>query len=109
MEHYTACIDTLILMLLIVWMALDRLNIYWPQSRSIRARLQSAGIQAARDRNGGKCPWGGSKAGRRLKVTEEKEDLIRKLKADGKNVKDIARLVGLTRQTCHKILTKLTK
>ena len=72
----------------------------------VRKERQLAGIQVVRKRNGGKCPWGGSKAGRRIKVTEEKEELIRKLRADKHNVGTIARLVGLTRQTCYAVLKR---
>ena len=72
----------------------------------VRKERQLAGIQAVRKRNGGKCPWGGSQAGRRLKVTLEKEELIRKLRAEGHKVVNIARLVGLTRQTCYAILKR---
>jgi DNA invertase Pin-like site-specific DNA recombinase len=71
----------------------------------IRKERQMAGIDAARKRHGGKCPWGGSKPGRRLKVTEEKERWIRKLKAEGKKMVEIARLVGVTRQTCYTVLS----
>src|SRR6516165_9120969 len=70
----------------------------------VRKERQLAGIQAVRKRNGGKCPWGGSQAGRRLKVTLEKEELIRKLRAEGHKVGTIARLVGLTQQTCYTVL-----
>ena len=72
----------------------------------VRKERQLAGIQAVRKRNGGTCPWGGSQAGRRLKVTLEKEELIRKLRAEGHKVVNIARLVGLTRQTCYAILKR---
>ena len=72
----------------------------------VRKERQMAGIEAVRKRHGGKCPWGGSKPGRRLKVTEEKERWIRKLKAEGKKMTEIARLVGVTRQTCYVILDR---
>ena len=58
----------------------------------LRKERQLAGIQVVRKRNGGKCPWGGSWAGRRIKVTLEKEELIRKLRAEGQMVGTIARL-----------------
>jgi DNA invertase Pin-like site-specific DNA recombinase len=66
----------------------------------VRKERQMAGIQAVRNRNGGKCPWGGSKLGRRLKVTEDKEGLIKRLHEEGRRITSIARLVGLSRQTC---------
>jgi DNA invertase Pin-like site-specific DNA recombinase len=70
----------------------------------VRKERQLAGIQAVRMRNGGKCPWGGSKAGRRLKVTEEKEALIKKLQQEGKKITAIAKLLGISRQSCHSVL-----
>jgi DNA invertase Pin-like site-specific DNA recombinase len=72
----------------------------------VRKERQLAGIQAVRKRNGGKCPWGGSQVGRRIKVTVQKEELIRKLRAEGHKVVTIARLVGLTRQTCYTVLKR---
>jgi DNA invertase Pin-like site-specific DNA recombinase len=72
----------------------------------VRKERQMAGIQAVRNLHGGRCPWGGSKPGRRLKVTEEKERWVRKLKAEGRKMTEIARLVGLTRQTCYTILSR---
>jgi DNA invertase Pin-like site-specific DNA recombinase len=72
----------------------------------VRKERQMAGIQAVRKHNGGRCPWGGSKPGRRLKVTAEKEHLIRRLKNEGKRMTAIAGLVGLTRQTCYAVLAR---
>jgi DNA invertase Pin-like site-specific DNA recombinase len=72
----------------------------------VRKERQMAGIQAVRKHNGGKCPWGGSKPGRRLKVTAEKEQLIRRLKEEGNKMAAISRLVGLTRQTCYVVLRR---
>ena len=45
----------------------------------------------------------GSKAGRRLNVTEEKEALVRKLWLEGK-ITALAKMLGLSRQTCHSVL-----
>jgi DNA invertase Pin-like site-specific DNA recombinase len=70
----------------------------------VRKERQLAGIQAVRMRNGGKCTWGGSKPGRRLKVTEDKEALIRQLRQEGMKITAIARMLGLSRQTCHAVL-----
>jgi DNA invertase Pin-like site-specific DNA recombinase len=72
----------------------------------VRKERQMAGIQAVRNRNGGKCPWGGSTRGRRLKVTEDKEGLIKRLHEEGRRITSIARLVGLCRQTCYSILER---
>src|SRR5579872_2304889 len=72
----------------------------------VRKERQLAGIEAVRKQNGGKCPWGGSRPGRRLKVTEEKEKWVRRLKAEGKKMTEISRLVGLSRQTCYAVLER---
>jgi DNA invertase Pin-like site-specific DNA recombinase len=72
----------------------------------VRKERQMAGIHAVRNRNNGKCPWGGSKPGRRLKVTEDKEALIDRLRQEGKRITAIARLVGLSRQTCYSVLER---
>ena len=50
--------------------------------------------------------WGGRKAGTRIKLTEEKEKLIRQLHAEGKPKAVIARLVGLTRKTVYAALRR---
>jgi DNA invertase Pin-like site-specific DNA recombinase len=63
----------------------------------VRKERQMAGIQAVRNRNAGKCPWGGSQPGRRLRVTEQKEELIKRLRQEGKRITSIAALVGLSK------------
>jgi DNA invertase Pin-like site-specific DNA recombinase len=72
----------------------------------VRKERQMAGIQAVRNRNAGTCPWGGSQPGRRLKVTEDKEALITRLRKEGTRITAIARLVGLSRQTCYSVLER---
>lgn len=65
---------------------------------------QAAGIQAVRDANGGKCTWGGSAQGRRLALSEEKEGAITDLAGSGKGPTQIARIVGVSRQTVYRVL-----
>ncbi len=72
----------------------------------IRQGRQRAGIDARRDPVTRKCPWGGRKPGCRVKVTEEREDLIVKLHAEGQTVAAIARLTSLTRRTVYKVLAR---
>lgn len=72
----------------------------------IRQGRQRAGIEARRDPVTRKCPWGGRQAGCRVKVTEEREALIVRLRADGEPVAAIARLTSLTRRTVYKVLAR---
>jgi DNA invertase Pin-like site-specific DNA recombinase len=67
----------------------------------VRNERQLAGI--ARAKADGKT-WGGRKAGTRVRLTEEKEAVIRQLYGEGKAVASIARLVGLTRKTVYRAL-----
>jgi DNA invertase Pin-like site-specific DNA recombinase len=67
----------------------------------VRKERQTAGIAKAKAE--GKT-WGGRRPGTRIRLTEEKERLIRQLHAEGKAVAAIARLVGLTRKTVYKAL-----
>jgi DNA invertase Pin-like site-specific DNA recombinase len=48
--------------------------------------------------------WGGRKPGTRISVTEEKEELVRRLVSEGKKIAVIARMVGLSRKTIYKVL-----
>jgi DNA invertase Pin-like site-specific DNA recombinase len=68
----------------------------------VRKERQLAGIAKAQAE--GKR-WGGRKAGTRVRLTEEKETLIRQLHGEGKPVAAIARLVGLTRKTVYRALS----
>jgi DNA invertase Pin-like site-specific DNA recombinase len=63
-----------------------------------------AGIEAARQQNGELCPWGGREAGKPNKATLAKVDVMRQLQAQGKPIAEIARVVGLTRQTIYRLL-----
>lgn len=67
----------------------------------IRAERIIAGQAAARD--AGKV-WGGGKAGRRVRLSQEKEKAIRQLSKEGKGISEISRVVGLSRPTVYKAL-----
>jgi DNA invertase Pin-like site-specific DNA recombinase len=68
----------------------------------VRAERILAGQAAARA--AGKV-WGGGKAGRRVRLSAEKEEAIRRLAKDGKPIAEIARVVGLSRPTVYKALS----
>ena len=67
----------------------------------IRAERVRAGQAAAKAK--GKT-WGGSKAGRLLKVTAEHVETITKMIGAGETVAKVARITGLSRQTVYRIL-----
>lgn len=67
----------------------------------VRAERIIAGQAAARAK--GKV-WGGGKSGRRVRLSEEKEQAIRQLHREGKAIAEIARVVGLSRPTIYKAL-----
>ena len=69
----------------------------------IRGERVKAGQQAARD--SGKR-WGGSKQGRRIKVTQDQVNAIVEMKAKGAKVASIARTVSLSRLTVYRILSQ---
>jgi DNA invertase Pin-like site-specific DNA recombinase len=68
-----------------------------------RARKERQHASIARARAEGKR-WGGRKPGTRIKLSVEKEALIRQLPAAGKPIAAIARLVGLSRKSVYKAL-----
>ena len=68
----------------------------------VRKERQLAGIAKAKAE--GKT-WGGRRPGTRIKLTMEKEALIRQLHAEGKPVAAIVRMVGLTRKTVYRALS----
>lgn len=70
----------------------------------VRSERQRAGIEAKRDKDSGKCPWGGRKAGMPNKATIEKIAVVRQLRDQGKSIAEIARIVGMTRQTVYRLL-----
>jgi DNA invertase Pin-like site-specific DNA recombinase len=67
----------------------------------VRAERILAGQQAARE--AGKR-WGGSKPGRRLKVTPEQITVIDKMHRRGEKIARIARAVGLSRPTVYSVI-----
>lgn len=69
----------------------------------VRKERQLAGIAKAKTE--GKR-WGGRKTGTRVRLTEEKEDVIRQLHGQGKSVAFISRTVGLTRKTVYRALSR---
>ena len=71
----------------------------------IRSERQQAGIESARRRNGGRCPWGGSERGVPKKLTHEQVAFIRRAKSESQAVAAIARTVGCTRQTVYRVLS----
>ena len=50
--------------------------------------------------------WGGSKSGRRVKVSEDKETIIRQMQGNGAKIAAIARAVSLSRPTVYAWLAK---
>ena len=69
----------------------------------VRAERIVAG-QAVAKANGKRC--GGSKPGRRLKVTDEQLRAIRRMHAEGESKAAIARTTGLSRPTIYAVLEK---
>lgn len=66
--------------------------------------LQRAGIAAAREANGGRCPWGGGKFGRRSKCKPETVAAVKRLHQGGETISAIARVTGLSRVTVYAAL-----
>jgi DNA invertase Pin-like site-specific DNA recombinase len=67
----------------------------------VRAQRILAGQEAARARG---LRWGGSPKGRRVKVTPELEANVKRLRAEGRRISDIARETGVSRPTIYKVL-----
>src|SRR3989304_3507446 len=67
----------------------------------IRGERITAGQAVARA--AGKV-WGGGKPGRRISLTEEKEQTIKQLREQGKGISEISRLLSLSRPTIYKVL-----
>lgn len=67
----------------------------------VRAERVLAGQAAARARG---VIWGGSQKGRRVKVTDEQVETIRRLNGEGAKVAAIARATGLSRPTVYQYL-----
>ena len=75
---------------------------YETELRGERVRAGQAAARAA-----GKS-WGGSKAGRRLKVTDEQIRMIRQLKSERVPITRIAKATKLSRPTIYDVLGKST-
>jgi DNA invertase Pin-like site-specific DNA recombinase len=73
----------------------------------VRRERQMAGIAAVREQNAGKCPWGGRKRGVPDNATREKVGVVKQLRAQGRSIAEIARIVGLTRQTIYRLLSAM--
>ena len=73
---------------------------YETEVRGKRVRAGQAAARAAGKR------WGGSQPGRRVKVTPEQQDIIRRMHGDGTKIAAIARAVNLTRPTIYSVLTR---
>jgi DNA invertase Pin-like site-specific DNA recombinase len=70
----------------------------------VRRERQLAGIEAVREANGGRCPWGGREKGSHNVVTRDKIEAVRKLHADGHPIAAIARVTHLSRPTIYKFI-----
>lgn len=67
----------------------------------LRAERVLAGQAVAREKG---VKWGGSKPGRRIKVTDEQASIVRRMKAENETVAAMARATGLSRPTIYSIL-----
>jgi DNA invertase Pin-like site-specific DNA recombinase len=67
----------------------------------VRAERTLAGQAVARGK--GKV-WGGGTKGKRIKVTTEQEQVIRRMNGEGEKVAAIARATGLSRPTVYNVL-----
>ena len=73
---------------------------YESEVRGERVRAGQAVARAAGKR------WGGRKPGTRIKVTKEKERIIRQMRAEGRPIAEIARTVEVSRQTIYTVLAR---
>lgn len=73
---------------------------YENEIRSERIRAGQAAARAAGKR------WGGSKKGRRLKVTDEQVAVVHRMASEGASKAAIARAVSLSRPTVYEILSR---
>jgi DNA invertase Pin-like site-specific DNA recombinase len=77
---------------------LTSVAVFETEVRSERIVAGQAAARAAGRR------WGGSPKGRRLKVTDEQEAVIRRMRGQGEGVTAIARATGLSRPTVYRVL-----
>ncbi len=73
---------------------------YENEVRSERIRAGQSAARAAGKR------WGGSKKGRRLKVTQEQVDAVLRMKREGTKIAAIARATGVSRPTVYDVLAQ---
>jgi DNA invertase Pin-like site-specific DNA recombinase len=71
----------------------------------VRTERILAGQEAAR--KAGKA-WGGGKPGRRVKVTPEAIECVRRMKAENAKVAAMARATGLSRPTVYTVLAEIS-
>jgi DNA invertase Pin-like site-specific DNA recombinase len=71
---------------------------YETEVRGERVRAGQAAARAAGKR------WGGSRPGRRVKVTAEQAEVIRRMHTDGAKIAAIARALKLSRPTVYSVL-----
>jgi len=69
----------------------------------LRREKQALGIELAREKNGGKCPWGGNKR----KRDSSNDSVILKLKTAGMSIRKIAKLINKSPQTIQVALKVL--
>ena len=72
----------------------------------VRAERIHAGLAVAREKGVklGRKP--GEGLGKRIKVTEEQEAIIKRLKSEGESVSAIARTTGLSRPTVYSVISQ---
>lgn len=69
----------------------------------VRLERQLAGMAAARERG---VKWGGRMPGVRVTLTTEKQEAAQRMVKEGKSIAEVARVLGLTRQTIYRALGK---
>lgn len=70
----------------------------------VRRERQLVGIANAKEKGVRFGPEPGTREGKRIKVTPEQEQAIRRMKAEGEKVAAIARATGLSRPTVYSVL-----
>lgn len=71
----------------------------------LRKEKQRIGIENSRRKHGGKCPWGGKRAGR--KPNQALHESIYKLKKAGMSIRKIAKTVKCSPSTVQTVLKKV--
>jgi DNA invertase Pin-like site-specific DNA recombinase len=70
----------------------------------VRKERQTIGIANAKEKGVRFGPEPGTRGGKRIKVTAEQEQAIRRMKGEGEKVAAIARATGLSRPTVYSVL-----